>query len=481
MELVDRVNRRVLLLGALVVVAAVAAFVVLVVLPDDGDSDAPAAWDPAVIGLVEWVQQARGLGFTAPLRVEAVDDAGFAAAVGADEPSEADLAAAGRTVQVVRALGLATERTDDADLAAEAVRHVLDGGVRARYLPHSGRIVVRADALDDLDDDTEAALVAALGTALHHQHTGIADRSPLDRGTASVGRRALSSGVGAALADRYVVEVQERELREWRLAEVRPWDESAVGLVAAYSGVFDELGEPLVSVALVDETPGEGRNWTPVVALLAAPPRTELELLQPWAALDGFERVAVAEPEVEGHEVIDTGDFGAATLYLTAALRADPREALAASLGWAGDSAVLSRDPDGRLCLAVAFEGIDGDASDRIESVLDDWAAGAPPSSGAAVERDGRRVTLRSCEARRGDDPGIELDPGTVVAVPVSRTDLIAELRDEGRRRENAVCVADLVIEAIPVLALTDADRPPEAEALYDMLRRDSDRACRRV
>jgi hypothetical protein len=480
MELSGGRDRRVIVLGALVVLAALVAVVVFVVLPGDEESSPAVTWDPAVVDLVEFVQTARGLPFTQAVEVVAVDADGFAAEVGAAEPSAADVRAAGDTLRLLRALGLVTERGDDEELAVDAARAVLDGDDRARFVPAANRIVVRAAALDDLDEDTEAALVGALGTALHHQHFGLAAGSPFDRSAAGIGRRALSAGVGAAIADRYVVEVQERELREWRLAEVRRWEDDAAGLVAAYSLLGPQLGEPLVLVALADARPGEGQSWARVAELIAEPPASEFELLQPWAAIDGFVSVLVPAPEVEG-EVLTTGDFGAASLYLTAALRVDPRQALAASLEWAGDVAVVSRDGDGRLCATVAVQGVDGDASDLIQDVLEDWVRAGPRSADASVERDGRTVILRSCEARQGDDPGIELDPASAIAVPASRTDLLAELRADGRRRQNAVCVADYVLAGIPVTALTDADRPPEAETLYELLRRDADSSCRRV
>jgi hypothetical protein len=481
MELKRNTNPRVLLLGGAVALAAIVAVVVFVLGRDDAGAP-PASWDPQVVELVEWVQQARGLAFVNPLRVDAVSDAGFGEAVGADAPAAADVDRAEGTVVLLRSLGLVTDRSDDRSLAEAAARLVLDGGDRARYLPAQARVVVRGDSIESLDWTERAALVEALGTALHDQHFGIAGSSRFDRSTASAGRRALAAGVGAALADRYVTEVLERELREWRLAQGRGSGQGAADLVRAMSLLSDDLGEPLVQVALNDAAPGEGPRWGLVNGLLAAPPRTELELLQPWAAIDGFERVGVPLPQPpDGEQVVASGDFGAASLYLVAALRVDAREALAAVLDWAGDAYLLTRDGEGRPCVTVVVSGTDGDASDRIEAVLRDWVRAGPRQADASVARDARNVTLRSCAAAAGADPGIVLDPATAVSVPVSRTDLLAELRADGRTRANAVCVADRVLAAIPVASLTDPDRPPEADTLYEILRRESDQACRRT
>jgi hypothetical protein len=478
MELKGTPSARVLVLGAVLAVVVIGA---VVVASRGDDASPPAAWDPDVVELVEWVQSARGLAFVNPLSVDAVTDAGFAEAVGADDPAAVDLDRAEQTVVLLRALGLIADRDDDRVLAEETARLVLDGGDRARYLPAQARIVVRADSIGGLEWDERAALVDALGTALHDQHFGIARSSRFDRTTASAGRRAVAAGVGSALADRYVVEVVERELREWRLARDRGRGQAAADLARAFSLLSDDLGEPLIQVALADAAPGEGPRWGLVNGLLASPPRTELELLQPWAAIDGFERVGVAAPDVgEGEQVVASGDFGAASLYLVAALRVDARVALAAVLDWAGDAHVLTRDLDGRVCITISVSGTDGDASDRIESVLRDWVRVGPRQADASVARDGRVVTLRSCDPGAGAAAGIALDPATAVSVPISRTALLAELRADGRRRTNAVCVADRVLAAIPVVSLTDPDRPPEADTLYEILRRESDQACRR-
>src|SRR5690606_35568240 len=140
----------------------------------------------------------------------------------------------------------------------------------------------------------------------------------------------------------------------------------AAAVLNGFVSVPSRLGEALMHLAVADTvTDGSGPTWERVDALLNAPPRTELELIQPWAALDGFERVAVTAPvPVEGAEVLADGNLGASSLYLVLGLRIDPREALALSLEWAGDAMVLTRG-DGQRCIEVAVEGRDGDASDR--------------------------------------------------------------------------------------------------------------------
>jgi hypothetical protein len=482
MDLTASARSRVVPLAAAVI--AVVAAVAFVVLRSDGGSSHPARWDPAVAELVSFVESARGRSFVHPVRVDALSDDEFAAAMGAGtgELTTADRQRVEQSLWLLRALALVTDPTDDATVVAEAASETLDGGDLARYLPAEARIVVRSPSLDELDWIGEAMVVEALGMALHDQHFGVSRASRLDRSTGTVGLRAVSAGAGAAIADGYVTGVVEGDRRAWREARDPGRGQRAADLVRGFASIPDALGEPLVQVALSDASPGEGASWRLVDELFVTPPRTELELLQPWAAIDGFERVGVPAPVPgEGEQVLAQGGFGAASLYLAMALRVDAREALASALEWAGDAHILTRDPDGRLCVQIAVVGRDGDSSDRIEGSLRAWVAAGPRDAGASVGRDARVVTLRSCDPGPRASTGIALDPATAISVPVSRTDLLAELRAGGATRDNAVCVADLVLAGIPVAALTDPDPPPEADTLYEILRRESEESCRRL
>jgi hypothetical protein len=380
------------------------------------------------------------------------------------------------------AMALITDGGDEDELVDDAGALVLDGGRGAVYLAAEQRIVVRDSGGEDLDRITRAQVVGALGAALYDQHVGLTRVSRMDGAAEASGPRSVAAGVSAAFESRYVDGLPARLQDAHADASDRGLGDDPVDLVRSLAMLSDDLGTGLVEMALADGGLEEDvSEWAVVDSLVASPPRTEFELLQPWATVDGFERVVVPAPEVdEGVEVLAEGRFGAATLYWTMALRVDARDALAVSLLWAGDAHVLYRDDDGRRCLAMSVVGPDGDSSDRIEAVLERWVEAGPSDADAEIERDGRVVTLRTCEAP-DEDPGLIIDPNTVVIVTVARTVLMADLRAEGSSRANAVCVADEVLAGIPVVALTEPDPPPEAAILYELLLEDSHRACRNV
>lgn len=477
---------RTIALGGVLLVVVIAAVVWFFVLGgDEGGEPPPESWDPGVTAYVDFIQVERGLPFVNPVAVDLVDDDEFAAVVGAgaDGPSEADLVHIQQAIDLMRAMALVTENVDDEALAQQVATRVLVDDQLARYLAGERRIVVRADSLDDLDPIVEAELVGALGAAFHHQHFGVAAPSLLDRSTSVVGRRALSAGVSNALSERFVADWSEREQQAWADHVDPGRDDDADAVVAHFITVTEDLGEALVDVALADTvTDGSAPTWGQVNQLLAAPPRTELELIQPWAALDGFERALVSPPVVDDdQEVIAQGDFGAASLYVALGIRVDPREVLAASLEWSGDAYVLTRDADGRRCIAIAVEGSDGDASDLYQDAMEDWVSAAPSGADASVERDGRTVTLRSCDPERSEPADLVLDPATAISVAVNRTELLAQLRNDGSSRNSAVCTANRVLAAIPVAAIVDPDPPPEAQTLYNELLEESIVVCRNL
>jgi hypothetical protein len=481
MDVTSTSNRRIVVLAGVLAVVAVAGAVWFFLLGGDGEQAAPAEWSPEVVDIATLVEGERRRPFLDPVRVDFLTAEEFAQAVGAspDSSAPADVQRAEQTLQLLRALALAPD--DDLEALLEPSFVVaLDGNPPARYLPNQRRIVVRGT---EMTAEIEVALLAPLSEALHDQHFGVSRASRLDRSRSVIGLRAISAGAGAAVADAVLAERSEADRRTYRDATDPGDGRTSADLFRAMSLLPEVLGAPLVEVAIVDGTsPGDPPGWGVVNNLFGAPPRTELELLQPWAARDGFERIGVPRPQLgEGESVVFEGDFGAASLYLVMGLRADPREALAASLVWAGDTHVVTRDADDRLCVQIAVAGVDGDASDLFEQVMRDWVAATPREAEASVTRDARVVTLRSCDPGSGVNPRIALDPTTVMSLPVSRTSLLADLRADGASRANAVCVADRVLAGIPVTALTDVDTSPEAQALYDILLAESEQACRRV
>lgn len=484
MDILPARSPRVIALVLVVVVAVIGAVVWFVVV--DRGPDHPDAWDPAVVDLVDFVESERGRGFAHPVRIDVVSDAGFAAAVGADSDglTEDERTGIEAMLDLVRSLALVTDVADVDAAVAEVATEVLADDRMARYLPGEERIVVRDTGGDGFDLVTEVELVAALGMALSDQRIGLSDASIFDRSRSAAGALGVAVGAGDVMALRYVAELDADDAAEWDAHADDPGGDGPVDLVATLATLPETLGGPLLELALADASADDDErdlNWSVVDALLTEPPRTELELLDPWIGFEGFERVGVPAPPVpEDAEVLAEGHIGAATLYVLMALRVDALDALEAAGEWAGDTHVVTREPDGRRCVMLSVVGRDGIGSDLFEEQLEAWAAEAPSDADASVEREDRVVTLRSCEVESGVDPGLVVDPGVAASVPVIRTRLLAELRFDDATRAEAECVADLALDGLALLTPDDDDGDDEGGDRFDVLLRDSLRACRR-
>ena len=485
MELSTPRPRLVVALVAALVIAGGAA-VWFLVLADDGPGH-PDRWDPRVVDLVTFVESDRGLGFRHPVAIEVVADAEFATAVAGstDGVTESDQRHLDELIDLVVALNLVPDPADRIGLLRAAWTAVHDGGRLAVYLPGQHRIVVRGEVSDAVEDGfdplTEARVVAALGEALHDQHYDLTRAARVDRSREVFGPRAVRAGIGELMAVRYVRELEDSDLEASHAAHLRRGDgDGPADLVAVLALLPEILGGAFMELVLADASVEAGATtWASTTTHLVTPPRTEVEVLDPWLGMVGFERVGVPAPPLDdGAELLAEGDLGAATLYLLLALRVDALDALEASSGWAGDTYVVTRDGQGRRCTQIAVVGRDGFDTDRFEEQMTAWVDAAPAGSDASVDRE-RAVTLRSCEVVSGSAPDLEHPPGVVASVPVVWTGLVAELRADDVSRGQAECVADLALSGLALLSPDEADGSRRDDGRFETLLRDSLRACR--
>jgi hypothetical protein len=159
-------------------------------------------------------------------------------------------------------------------------------------------------------------------------------------------------------------------------------------------------------------------------------------------------------------EVLDEGDFGAASLLLVLGSRIDPREALDAALGWAGD-AYVSYEESGRVCIDLrVVVDEEGDVAE-LQEALTAWAA-AGPAGAAEVTPDPEGAHLHAC------DPG-----GAGVVAPRSAFDslAIAAIRaaimadSSAADRSFSACYADAVLDRFTVEELTSEAEPADFDA----------------
>jgi hypothetical protein len=378
------------------VAAVVGAFVVA---EDDGPSH-PDEWDPRVVDLAAFVEDARGRDFEHPVYVDFLTPEEYTAETTGTEDEELEDAEREDYVEYagqLRALGVATGELD----LYEAFNTVIDSGTLAFYDPSDERIRVRGT---DLTVGLEVTLVHELTHALQDQHFDL-DRindADLDS-SASTAFRALGEGDALRVENAYV----EQELTD---EEQAAYDEEYAGEIAdseqatrdvppfmeALFGAPYALGQPFVTMLVNDD------GNRAVDAAFDDPPDTEEHVFDPASYLAGEEADDLDLDLPDDAEVLEEGPFGATAWYLVLAERIDPRQAFEAALGWNGD-AFASYEQDDAVCVQAAFVGDTAADEEEMAAALDAWEASMVGGQSRATEVEGHPA-ITAC------DPGDAVD-----------------------------------------------------------------------
>jgi len=233
---------------------------------------------------------------------------------------------------------------------------------------------------------------------------------------------------------------------------------------------FEEAGIPDALTSLFGAPYGLGDAF---VALLEAtedesvdaafddPPVTEEQVFDPFEYLDDDAFTPVDEPETDGDEPFDGGDFGAVSLMIVLAERIDPLQALVAATGWGGDAYVLF-PRDGRTCFRLNVTGDTEDDTAELEAALAEWVA-ASPGEDQSTSRGGAIVHFESC------DPGETAAEGTggsmaAIELAVARTYVAVGALEEGADEEQARCFSSALVGGLTLDELAADELSPALE-----------------
>lgn len=436
------------------------AAVLILVLGDDG-VDHPDEWDERVVDLVAFVEQERGLEFVHPVHVEflTAEEYSELMRVDASEVTDDERADMEEWVALLRALGLHDGEFDP----VEATNELYDEGTLAVYSFDTQRIHVRGT---EVDTELEVTLVHELVHALQDQHFDLGRLATVETAGEATALRAVVEGDAMLVERRYIETLPLVD--QGHLLGIDPEadgpaepDADLLGdvpeiLIALFAGPY-LLGEPLVTAV-------EARSgWDGVDIILADPPTTEVELIDPDRLTDGFEAVEVDLPDGADLDLNDEGDLGALTLYLVLSARIDPLDAMAAVDRWAGDR-YATYDDGGRRCVVLVVAGDGRDGHELLGRALGEWVERAPAGSDATVEVDATRVVVRSC------DPGStsSATPSETAVGMIDAASLLglrawirAASISDGATDGEATCAAEHVIAGVPLEVLVDPDPSP--------------------
>ena len=209
----------------------------------------------------------------------------------------------------------------------------------------------------------------------------------------------------------------------------------------------------------------EAEGRTAIDRAFNDPPTTEEHLLVPASYLDGDQPHIVSASPPDDAEVLEEGDFGAASLMLVLGSRIDPHDALRAAVGWGGDDYAVY-EQDGRPCLDLTVSTDSDTDALELASALSAWVA-AGPEGAASTGVDGDDLTLHACDPGDAVPAAVpsERSPMDTLTLAAIRTIFTSDYAGAGAAPEEAACFGDAVIEAFSIEELTGAEAPANMEA----------------
>jgi hypothetical protein len=346
----------------------------------------PATIEAFIPEAERFVEQHRGLKFTAPVQVTLLDDEAFKKRLLADE--DTDKAEIDKATKVLRALGLIQGNPD----IAKAEDALLGEAVAGFYDPKTKALVVRGVAPTPY---VRGVLVHELTHAVQDQHFGInrpeLDKSDDERGDAF---SAVVEGDAVRIENEYRQSLSAAEQKQADTEEnsqAAGIDPSAIPQVLIELLVFPYEFGPSFTQAVV-----AARGQAGLDDAFAHPPTTSEQIIHPEKFLAGEGARAVDAPTADG-PVIDKGVIGEYGLDLMleravtgGGLTAD--DLRQASAGWGGD-AYVAWDAAGQTCVRVAMVMDTPTDTSQVLNALRKYAA---TRRGVTISGSGP-VTVTSC------------------------------------------------------------------------------------
>jgi hypothetical protein len=330
--------------------------------------------------LERFVERERGLRFTAPVKVDLLDDAAFVKRLRGT--GERDTVALQKAQGFLRALHL----IDSQVKLGAALDTLLASAVAGFYDAKTKALVVRGG---EATPYVRSVLAHELTHALQDQHFGL-DRPALDRRTdeASQAFTVLVEGDAVRIQLRYFASLSVADQRSFAAEEQRDVSGTPKGVPEVLVSILVfpyQVGPAFVAAVL--KAGGQSR----LDAAFKTPPETSEQALHPEVFLRGEGARSVSAPKADG-KVTDQGVFGELGILLLLRGALGQPAATRAAQGWGGDHYVAWRRGT-ETCVRTAFVMDTPKDTSELASGLARWADRNP---GATVDGSGP-ITLTSC------------------------------------------------------------------------------------
>lgn len=416
----------------------------------------PAHWNHKIAPLAKIAARDRGLRFEHPVPVRFLSPAAFRKSLRSEDGklTKHDRREISQETAELRALGLLSGKVN----LLHASNDASGAEVLAYYSFHDKRITVRGRTITP---SIKATLVHELTHVLQDQHFRIGHRlAQLQKVKTSTNDAyevldAIVEGDADRVEQIYTDSLTTAQRHALDVSRHHEGAQAKAGVAGIPKVVVAMLQSPYaLGIGLTTAAAFDGGN-SEVDRLLRHPPVYDASLLDPFRELAGTVGAAhVATPALlSGEKKIDSGEFGAVSLYMTLASRIPATQAMAAADGWGGDAYVAYRRGT-TTCMRIAVGGRTAVDTSRIHAALTQWASAAP-SGTATVSTVGGRPQVSSC------DPGTEVRSGSGNAMAAlnlvaTRNGLQNGVMHSGTTQQLAHCLSDQLIQVYSVAELND-------------------------
>lgn len=400
----------------------------------------PHQWDSRVALIAQFVQQARGLAWKHPVKVEFLPPARFTAAISAKSGGTSDTADAQSYMEALRAIGVVSGQPD----MARAAQTFANNDVVGLYVATDKTVYVEGDQLTPY---VRVTLAHELTHALQDQYFNLVT---MRKGHAD------DDGAVTALIEGDAVRIQDDYERTLSAADQQLYASEQSSTSSSATGANTRNSVPTFYLdqatfpydfgpTFVETLFSQGGNRL-VDQAFRSPPVLDRQILDPASFVPGVPVPAVAPiPAPPGANVVNSGGFGEVTLFEMLADQLGYPTALQAVQGWTNDSSVVYRKGP-TVCVDVEVR--DDAHSGALLRAGTAWAARIP---GATVQLSGQgqSVSFHSC------DPGPAWKPTQVASVdpyqyPASQSALAYQLMTQGHLGSTtASCVVSALTAAL--------------------------------
>ena len=449
-----KLSREVRLL-AMGIVLVLLVTTILFIRRDQGTST-PSAWAPGVGPVAAFVSTNRGLPFKNPVAVHAVSASAYA-----EELARNGVASSGTqqqelttTLAQLRALGLVDGDVD----AGKVVAALAAAAPPAFFSPRDGSIYVNTAAPPV---STRVALASALTDVLQAQWFGYPGTDPAMLGANP--RGTVAAGAARSIQHDYVAQLSAADAATYHQEQAAAGSGSGAatlpGAVAALHAAPVQFGTRFVRVARLMG------NMAGVNGAIQVPPASDQQVFDPFRYVDATQPLVVDAPPVPpGAKQLATGELGTTLWYLMLANRMRPLDALDAVDGWAGDQYTTYRLANGTVCTDINFRGANDSATASMLVALGKWRQSLPHGQSSVTEN-GLQLLVHACDPGRTATTGTTDHSVPLLALPLTRTDIAANLYDKGKHTPNgpngpvytpdeARCVGNAVVHELTLAEL---------------------------